>query len=137
MTKLGFYFDAESCIACHTCQVACKDVHDLPVGTNYRIVRSFCTGEGFEPRMFHVSLSMPGCNLCSDLRECGEEPACVVSCPMRCLEFGDIEELRARHEGELLVDGCPATPNAEMSNKNFIMRAKDCMMTEDFDEFII
>lgn len=133
----GFYFDAESCIGCHTCQVACKDVHDLPVGVNYRTVRSFCTGEGATPRMYHVSVSLPGCNLCSDLRECGEEVACVASCPMRCLEFGDIEELRAKHEGEPLADGCPAVPNAEMSNKNFVMRIKDCMMDEDFDEFII
>lgn len=137
MTKLGFYFDAESCIGCHTCQVACKDVHDLPVGTNYREVRSFCSGEGFTPRMYHVSLSMPGCNLCTDLRECGEEPACVVSCPMRCIEFGNIDELKAAHEGENLVDGCPAAPHAEMSNKNFIMRAKDCMLDADFDEIII
>lgn len=137
MTKLGFYFDAESCIGCHTCQVACKDVHDLPVGTNYREVRSFCSGEGFAPRMYHVSLTTLGCNLCTDLRNCGEEPACVVSCPMRCIEFGDIDELAAKHAGENLVDGCPAVPNAEMSNKNFIMRAKDCMLDADFDEIII
>lgn len=99
MTKLGFYFDAESCIACHTCQVACKDVNNLPVGTNYRTVRSFCTGRGFEPRSYNVSLSMRGCNLCADLREIGEEPACVASCPMRALEFGDIDELRDAHPG--------------------------------------
>ena len=106
MTKLGFYFDAESCIACHTCQVACKDVHNLPVGTNYRTVRSFCTGRGFEPRSYNVSLSMRGCNLCADLREIGEEPACVASCPMRALEFGDIDELCAKHAGEPLEDHC-------------------------------
>lgn len=137
MTKLGFYFDAESCIGCHTCQVACKDVHDLPVGVNYREVRSYCTGEGFSPRLYHISLSMPGCNLCSDLRDCGEDPACVVSCPMRCIEFGDVEELKVKHGGEELVDGCPAAPNASMSNRNFVMRVKDCMMDEGFDEIII
>lgn len=137
MTKYGFYFDAESCIACHTCQVACKDVHDLPVGVNYREVRSFVTGEGFAPRMYHISVSMPGCDLCAELRECGEEVACVASCPMRCLEFGDIDELRAKHAGEPLVDGCPAMPNEALANKNFAMRAKDCMASADFDEIII
>ncbi|MDO4291005.1 MAG: hypothetical protein Q4C41_07245 [Eggerthellaceae bacterium] len=137
MANFGFYFDAESCIACHTCQVACKDVHNLPVGTNYREVRSFCTGSGFEPRIYHVSLSMPGCDLCSDLRACGEQAACVVSCPMRCLEFGDIDELRRAHAGEPLADGCAAAPNSAMSNKNFIMRVKDCMADEDFDEYIV
>jgi Fe-S-cluster-containing dehydrogenase component len=137
MTKLGFYFDAESCIACHTCQVACKDVHNLPVGANYRTVRSFCTGGGFEPRSYNVSLSMRGCNLCADLREIGEEPACVASCPMRALEFGDIDELRAEHAGEPLEDHCAAIANEDMANRNFIMRVKDCMMDPDFDEYLI
>lgn len=137
MTKYGFYFDAESCIACHTCQIACKDVNDLPVGTNYRAVRSFCTGKGSKVRSYNISMSLQGCNMCSELRECGEEVACVASCPMRCLEFGDIDELRAAHSDEPLADGCPAIPNSEMANKNFIMRTKDCMASEDFDEYII
>ena len=137
MAKLGFYFDAESCIACHTCQVACKDVNDLPVGTNYRVVRSFCTGSGWTPRIYNISLPVQGCNLCTELRELGEEPACVVSCPMRALEFGDIDELRAKHEGEPLADDCPAIPNEEMCNKHFVMRVKDCMMDEDFDEYFV
>ena len=137
MAKLGFYFDAESCIACHTCQVACKDVNNLPVGTNYRNVRSFCTGSGFEPRSYNVSLSMRGCNLCAELREIGEGPACVSSCPMRALEFGDIDELRAKHAGEPLADHCAAIANEDMDNRNFIMRVKDCMMDPDFDEYLI
>lgn len=137
MTKLGFYFDAESCIACHTCQIACKDVNNLDVGVNYRIVRSFCTGEGWAPRAYNLSLSMVGCDLCSELREIGEDPACVASCPMRALEFGDIDELREKHAGEPLSDGCPAVPNEEMANKNFIMRIKDCMMDADYEEYLI
>lgn len=137
MTKLGFYFDAESCIACHTCQVACKDVHDLPVGTNYRAVRSFCTGGGFTPRSYNVSIALQGCDLCTELRELGELPACVASCPMRALEFGDIDELAAAHAGEPLADGCPAVPNESQANRNFIMRCKDCMADPDFDEYLI
>ncbi len=139
MAHYGFYFDAESCIGCHTCQVACKDTHDLPVGVNRRIVRSFCTGEGFAPRIYHVSLSTAGCNLCADLREMGEQAACVAACPQRALELGDVDELRARHEvaGEQLSDHCAAIGLDEMHNKHFIMRVKDCMMDPDFDEFII
>lgn len=137
MTKLGFYFDAESCIGCHTCQVACKDVHDLPVGTNYRVVRSFQCGGGWEPRIYHISLCAQGCDTCAELRELGELPACVASCPMRALEFGDIDELKAAHEGEPLADGCAAIAKEEMGTGNVIMRVKDCMMDPDFDEYII
>lgn len=137
MTRYGFYFDAESCIGCHTCQVACKDVHDLPVGTNYRSVRSFCTGQGVTPQMYHISIPERGCNLCADLREIGEDPACVAACPMRCLEFGDVDELAAKHAGERLENHAAPIANADMANPNFIMRVKDCMMDEDFDEIII
>ncbi|MCI2241324.1 hypothetical protein [Adlercreutzia faecimuris] len=137
MTNYGFYFDAESCIGCHTCQVACKDVHDLPVGTNYRIVRSFCTGAWPAPGLYHLSLSARGCDLCSDLRECGEAPACVTACPMRCLEFGDLDALRRAHEGERLVDHAAPVANADMANPNILMRLKDCMLDPDYDEIII
>ena len=137
MSKLGFYFDAESCIACHTCQVACKNAHDLPVGTNYRIVRSFCTGEGFTPRWYNVSVSLAGCDFCRNARNDLDQPACVAACPQRAIEFGNIDELRARHAGESLADGCPAVPHETLANPNFVMRVKNCMADPDFDEMII
>lgn len=137
MTTYGFYFDAENCIGCHTCQIACKDAHDLPIGTNYRIVRSFCSGSGVTPHVYHVSLSAQGCDLCSDLRAAGEPVACVAACPMRCLEFGDMDELAAKHAAEELVDGVPATPHDEMAQPNILMRIKECMTDPDFDEIII
>ncbi len=135
MTK-GFYFDAESCIACHTCQVACKDAHALPVGTNYRIVRSFCTGEGFTPRWYNVSLPVEGCDFCANLQALGEEPACVASCPMRAIEWDDMDELHVKHEGELLANSVPAVPEGTASKPQF-MRIKDCMTDPDFDEFFV
>ncbi|MDO4291516.1 MAG: hypothetical protein Q4C41_09860 [Eggerthellaceae bacterium] len=136
MTNRGFYFDAESCIACHTCQVACKNAHNLPVGTNYRIVRSFCTGEGFAPRWYNVSLAKNGCDTCATLRAEGEEPACVAACPQHALEFGDVEDLRRAHAGEPLADECAAVSADEFALPT-VMRVKDCMGDPDFDEFIV
>ena len=132
----GFYFDAENCIGCHTCQVACKDAHGLPVGTNYRIVRSFCTGEDFKPRWYNVSLPQEGCDFCAGLQQYGEKPACVASCPMRAIEWGDIDELRAKHAGELLADTTPAILAGDSAQPQF-MRIKDCMTDADFDEFFV
>lgn len=37
------------------------------------------------------------CDGCADLVDQGLNPACVDACPMRVIEFGDIEELRAKH----------------------------------------
>ena len=133
---LGFYFDAENCVGCRTCQVACKDIHDLPVGTNYRIVRTFLTGQGFQPGGYHISLPLQGCDTCKPLRDAGEECGCVASCPQRVLEFGDIDELLAKHAGErievpaALADFVPEGPKE-------IIRIKDIMADPDFDEIII
>lgn len=136
MSKYGFYFDAESCIGCHTCQVACKDTHDLPVGVNYRSVRSFCSGEGYEPHLYHISLSQQGCDMCADLRAVGEPVACQAACPMRCIEFGELEELESRHSGENLSDFV-APVNASDVVVPTAMRVRDYMMDPDFDEIIV
>ena len=136
MAKFGFYFDAENCVGCRTCQVACKDVHDLPVGTNYRYVRTYLTGEGFKPAGYHISLPLLGCDTCKPIRDGGEDCACVASCPQRVLEFGDIEELKARHAGEL-IDVPAALAGVELSGPEQIIRVKECMLDPDFDEIVI
>ena len=136
MGKMGFYFDAENCVGCRTCQVACKDVHDLPVGTNYRIVHTYLTGSGWTPRGYHISLPLKGCDTCKTLRDNGEQCACVASCPQRVLEFGDLDELAAKHAGELI--GIPAPlEGANLEGPEEIIRMKDCMTDPDFDEIII
>ena len=70
---LGFYFDMTACIGCKTCQIACKDKNDLPLGTLYRNIESYETGEFPKPGAYHLSVS---CNHC-------EKPACVEMCPTK------------------------------------------------------
>ena len=71
MGKKAFYFNMANCIGCRTCQIACKDVNDLEVGTLFRHVDSFETGAYPSAVLYHYSSS---CNHC-------EEPACVANCP--------------------------------------------------------
>jgi anaerobic dimethyl sulfoxide reductase subunit B (iron-sulfur subunit) len=192
MEQYGFYFDAENCIGCHTCHVACKDAHDLPVGQNFRTVRSFTTGSGFSPRIYHISMACnhcvtpacmaacsPGailrselglvvvdndccngcgdcvtacpyaaivlsetgkatkCDGCAELRDCGEEVACVASCPQRVLEFGQVSALKAAHSAETLVADAAPLPISMPTKPNLLMRLKDCMGDKDFDEIVI
>lgn len=66
----GFYFDQRYCTACKACQIACKDLHDLPVGVSWRRVLTFERGRFPQPRVFHLSLS---CNHC-------QRPPCVHAC---------------------------------------------------------
>jgi anaerobic dimethyl sulfoxide reductase subunit B (iron-sulfur subunit) len=66
--------DPGTCTACAKCVEAC------PFG------------------MIHVHDGAPvKCDLCVELRAAGERPACVAACPMRALEVGPLDELRARH----------------------------------------
>jgi len=69
--QIGFFVDATRCINCKTCEIACKDFNDAPVGRRIRKVRSFEGGEF--PAVFAYNLSM-SCNHC-------EQPACVEGCP--------------------------------------------------------
>jgi anaerobic dimethyl sulfoxide reductase subunit B (iron-sulfur subunit) len=59
----GFTFDLHKCIGCKACQVACKDLHDLPAGIFLRRVDEVAGG-------FYSG----ACNHC-------KEPACARICP--------------------------------------------------------
>lgn len=101
MSQMGFYYDADNCIGCHTCQVACKDTNCLHVGENFRTVRTFCTGSGYTPRLYHLSLSCTNC----------EHAACMQACAFGAIVRND-EGIVVVDEGAcagcgLCADACP------------------------------
>ncbi len=77
----AFYFDADSCVGCKACMIACKDKHNNPIGIQWRRVAEFSGGEwikngqSYEQNVFayYVSLS---CNHC-------ENPVCAHACPTK------------------------------------------------------
>jgi len=92
--QYAFYFDSSSCSGCKTCQMACKDKHDLRVGLLWRRVYEV-TGGGWERRgaawissvfAYNVSLA---CNHC-------QRPICVEVCPTRAMH--------KRDDGIVLID---------------------------------
>ncbi len=159
--KWAFYFDASQCSGCKTCQVACKDKHNLPVGLRWRNVYEIAGGQWHRKgdknwisgvHSYNISLScnhceepicmkkcpnkaiykkedglvlidekrcmgceyckwacpygalhlhpatgkMTKCTFCNDYIQKGMLPSCVTSCPMRVLEAGDLEKLKAK-----------------------------------------
>ncbi|MDR0513797.1 MAG: 4Fe-4S dicluster domain-containing protein [Coriobacteriaceae bacterium] len=86
--------DAGTCIGCGSCVAAC------PFGAPY-----VSTATGVAQK----------CDLCFDLIDAGENPACVDACPMRCLEYGELEEMRAKHGTTDQVDPLPQEPRTEPS----------------------
>lgn len=68
--------DDNRCIGCRYCEWAC------PYGA---------------PQFDQERKVMTKCNMCYDLIDKGEKPACVDGCPYRALEIGDLEELQAKY----------------------------------------
>lgn len=78
--------DAEKCIGCRYCEWAC------PYSA---------------PQFNEESGVMTKCNFCSDLIAEGQQPACVSACPMRALDFGEIDELRKKYSGTAEIEPLP------------------------------
>lgn len=62
------------------------------------------------------------CDGCADLVDKDQNPACVDACPMRAIEFGDIEELREKHGSlsdlKVLVNSKITNPSITINTKN-------------------
>lgn len=94
MKRLAFYFDSSKCSGCKTCQIACKDKNDLPLGIRWRRVYEVSGGEWKKDGKawrndiysYNVSLS---CNHC-------EDPICMKNCPANAYY--------KREDGIVLID---------------------------------
>ena len=92
--QLAFFFDASACVGCKTCQTACKDRNNLPVGILWRRVYEIVGGNwkardaGWDQDIFSYNISL-ACSHC-------ENPVCVEVCPTRALV--------KREDGIVLID---------------------------------
>jgi anaerobic dimethyl sulfoxide reductase subunit B (iron-sulfur subunit) len=89
--------DTEKCIGCRYCEWAC------PYGA---------------PQFNEATKVMTKCDFCVDRLEKGENPACVDACVMRCLDFGELDELRARY-GD--VAGIEPLPDASITDPSLVI----------------
>lgn len=92
--------DAALCIGCQTCVQSC------PYGAP-----AFVESKGIVQK----------CDTCRKLRVNGEEPACVASCVMRCLHFGDLDELKKTYGEEGTVNELPYLPAPDTDPSLVIM----------------
>lgn len=112
--QLAFYFNQTRCTGCYACGVACKDWHDVPAGSaSWRRVETIERGQ--YPDVFVAFLStscyhyeapqfgaennpkMQKCDMCLDRWEEGDLPICVAGCPLRALDAGPIDQMRAKY----------------------------------------
>lgn len=67
--------------------------HNKCVGCKYCVWACPYNAPQFNPKIG----KMTKCDMCLDLRQKGERPACVSACPISALDFGPIEELQRKY----------------------------------------
>lgn len=91
--------DAKKCIGCGACKMACP--YDAPV-------------------LNPITKKMTKCDACYDRLAEGKLPQCVEACPQRALDFGKIEDLKAKYgEGALIAP----LVKADVTLPNLIVKA--------------
>lgn len=92
--------DQDKCIGCKMCTWSCP----------------------YEQPQYLEELGKCGkCDGCADLVDQGLNPVCVDSCPMRAIEFGDIEELRKKYGN---LPNMKELPDSKITNPSITMTAK-------------
>lgn len=89
--------DQSKCIGCRYCEWAC------PYGA---------------PHFNETTGVMTKCTFCEDLLAQGEQPACVSSCVMRALDFGELDELRAKYGN---VSAVAPLPESNLTKPAYVL----------------
>jgi anaerobic dimethyl sulfoxide reductase subunit B (iron-sulfur subunit) len=90
--QYGFFFDADRCIMCHACELACKGTRDLELGVQWRKVVEIWQGEFPDVTRTFVSLSCLHC----------AEPPCRAACPTGAIS-------KRAEDGIVIVDANKCT----------------------------
>lgn len=89
--------DQERCLGCRYCEMCC------PYGA---------------PQFDTKQKVMSKCHGCHERVMNGRKPVCVESCPQRALEFGSVEQLRAKYGAEASI---APLPSARKTKPNLIV----------------
>ena len=93
MAKYGLLIDYNYCTGCHSCEVACQQEHDFPVGKNGITVTEYVYETFNKVRIDHLPFVTDLCDLCINRHQAGEIPSCVKHCQSQCMKFGYLNQL--------------------------------------------
>jgi anaerobic dimethyl sulfoxide reductase subunit B (iron-sulfur subunit) len=107
--------DDELCIGCGTCVKSCPD--SVPI---------LLSEKGISGK----------CDACKPFRDKGQNPVCVDACNMRCIEFGDLDELAQKYGSDLVKD-LPILPSSESTGPNTLIKPKESALATEFRQLVI
>ena len=94
MGRNGLLIDYDYCTGCHTCEVACQQEHNYPVGkTGIEVTEHIMERTSKKISFYYLPFPTDLCNLCAPRTGKGENPACVKNCQAKCMMFGPVQEL--------------------------------------------
>lgn len=98
MTQHALFLDFEFCTGCKSCEIACRNEHDLPTdGFGIKVLED-------RPRKNpdgawhwdYVAVPTELCDLCAERTQEGKLPSCVQTCQAKVLEYGTVEECASK-----------------------------------------
>ncbi len=82
--QMGFFFDADLCIGCKACVMACKDKHHSPAGVAFRHVTQIVWGQWKTENGIQVPDGVGSDSMSSACNHC-DHPACLAACPQNAI----------------------------------------------------
>jgi len=98
MSRNGLLINYGWCTGCHSCEIACRNSHGLPLdqwGIKLTQIGPFKIRED-KTEWNYVPVPTSLCDLCEDRVAQGRKPACVHNCLAKCMEYGPLDELMKR-----------------------------------------
>ena len=94
--RKGLLIDYDYCTGCHSCEIACKQEHNYPVGMGGIHLVEIMTPLGDERlRIDYIPFTTAFCDLCSARTAKGDVPSCVKHCQASCMSYGTLPEMAA------------------------------------------
>lgn len=107
--------DQNVCIGCGTCVKSCP--YEVPI-------------------MLEEENISGKCDSCKAFRDQGSNPVCVDACPMRALDFGDLDELVAQF-GDDLIDELSILPSPDQTKPSLLIRPRRAALGSEHTSFLV
>lgn len=85
--------DYEYCTGCHSCEIACNQEYNRPLGMSGIKVFETTMEQGDNYRINYMPVRTDLCTFCTGRIKKGKKPACVQHCLSGCLEIVDKKEI--------------------------------------------